>query len=122
MKKTAILLTLSLLCTFILCGCQDSEINGTYSLEVEDGYAIYIFDGKHVTREYQPKTDDFSPMSIKGKFKYDDKARTLTLDFTGATQAEWSDFYMGKRQVLTYPCTFDGSSLSFDGYTYTKSN
>ena len=120
MKKTALLLIFSLFCSLLLQGCTKSELQGTFTHEVEDGYSIYVFDGKKVTRKYEPKTDAFEEMSIEGKFKYDSEHKKLTLDFTKASQEAWADFYLGKKEVLTFDCSFDGTFLSFDGYTYIK--
>ena len=122
MKKTALLLLSSLLFTLCLQGCSQSELQGTFTYEVEDGYATYVFEGNSVVRKYQPKTDAFEPMQIKGKFKYDSKSNELTLDFTKASQKDWADFYLEKKQVLLFECYYDATSLTFGGYTYTKTN
>ena len=122
MKKTALLLLLSLVLSICLQGCSQNELQGTFSYEVEDGYAIYVFEGNTVIRKYQPKTDAFEPMQIKGKFKYDSGSKELILDFTKASQQQWADFYLEKKQVLTFECFYDETSLTFDGYTYTKLN
>ena len=122
MKKIALLLLLSLFASLFLQGCTHSELQGKYGCNVEDGYAIYIFEGNRVTRKYEPKSDSFAPMQIKGKFKYDSLAKKLVLDFTNASQEDWADFYLDKKQVLTFECVYDGMSLSFGGYTYFAMN
>lgn len=122
MKKIALLLLLSLFVSLFIQGCTRSELQGTFTCEVEDGYAIYVFEGNKVTRKYEPKTDAFEPMQIQGKFKYDSETKELILDFTKASQQDWADFYLEKKQVLTFECIYDDTSLSFGGYTYSKIN
>lgn len=122
MKKIALLLLLSLFVSLFIQGCTRSELQGKYGCNVEDGYAIYIFEGNRVTRKYEPKTNAFAPMQIKGKFKYDSETKELVLDFTKASQEDWADFYLDKKQVFTFKCEYDGASLSFGGNTYFKTN